>query len=243
MTRLLTIFLLLTFQLEAGWLERKAEGWAWYEDEEKREKKEIFIPEEIPALTATEELEAMKKNLELKLAEAILQPTQENIVNYMNAQKEVIRHSAVFATEWGKVLLQNPELDPTATSFATTHYGRQLQKNIEREENEKLIASVAKDYGLFFLYEGNSRSSKAFANVVKIFGEKYHWEIVGIPVDGVELPEITVNAKSDIADQLGVEVFPALIAFDPRTKRLIPLAFGLKAMDQIENNVVLQFKE
>lgn len=242
MSRLICFLLLCVQPLNAGWLDRKAEGWAWYEEENKKSEEEVVIPIQVEQ-TALEKLEAGRKQLELLLAEAIINPSQDNLLRYMEAQKLSVQQSAQFASQWGKILLNNPALDSSATTFATTQYGRQLQKSIENEQKEELIRSIASQYGLFFLYEGNSKTSKAFAMVVKAFTEKYKWTVIGIPVDGIELEEIAINTKSDLAERAGINVFPALLAFDPQTQEVIPLAFGLKAMDQIENNVVVQFSE
>ena len=173
--------------LTAGWLDRKAEGWAWYEEENKEiEEEEVVIRIETEQ-TALEKLEAGRKQLELLLAEAIIDPSEDNLISYMQAQRVWVHKSVHFANHWGKVLLNNPFLDSSATTHATTQYGRQLQKSIEKEQKEDLIRSIASQYGLFFLYEGNSKTSKAFAMVVKAFTEKYKWTVIGIPVDGVEL--------------------------------------------------------
>jgi conjugal transfer pilus assembly protein TraF len=239
---LLMLLVLWQFPLSASWLERKAEGWAWYE-EEKQKKKEEIAPEEAQQLSALAQLEVIKKELDTLLAEALLQPTQENIIKYMETQKEWVGRSAEFSTRWGKVLLTRPDLDPTATTFATTHYGRQLQKAMAREEKVNLIKNVAQSYGLFFFYEGKGKSSQVFSQVVKAFADKYSWTIVGISVDEVSLPNFPSEADASLAATLGITIFPALLAFEIESKTIVPLATGLKSLDQIENNVFLQFKQ
>ena len=206
----LAAFLFLQVPLSAGWLDRKAEGWAWYEEEEK--KRIVEIAEEDIAPSAVEQLAAVKKNLELMFAEALLKPNHENIVNYLEAQKEWMDKSAAFANHWGKALLDRPDLDPTATTYATTQYGRQLQKTIEQEERTRLIKTVAQGHGLLFFYEGGSKASQAFAHVVKAFSDKYKWPVIGIAADGIVIPEIGGDPDQGWAARLGLEVLPALMA-------------------------------
>lgn len=240
MTHMIAISLFaMQMPLNGNWLERKAEGWAWYEQEEKSAIKTT----EVMTLTAEEQLEAAKKQLNNLLAEALLDPSDENLTAFMKAQQEWIGKSAEFAIHWKKMLLSNPELDFTAASFATTQYGRQLQKKMEQEQRSVHLRKLAREYGLYFFYEGSSMASQAFAQVVKAFADKHQWEVVGIAVDGVTIPAIPSTVDQEIAEKLGVAIFPSLFAFKPQTKEAVPLAFGLRAIDQIENNVCQQLPE
>ena len=236
--KLVLSFLLLSCPLHAGWLERKAEGWAWYEDEEPKE--EVF---EEKSETTLEQMERVKKELETLLAVAILNPSQENVLRYMEAQKTWLGKSSDFSQQWAKLLLGNPHLDPTATTYATAQYGRQLQKAIEQEEKENLIRTVSMKFGLFFFYEGGSKSSVAFSHVVRAFAHKYQWTLIGISTDGIAIPEIQTIEDKGVGEKFNITIYPALIAFDHVNQTIVPISFGLKSIDQIENNIYLQFKE
>jgi conjugal transfer pilus assembly protein TraF len=69
--------LLCHHNLIAGWHERKAEGWAWYED--------CQPPKEEKPPTAANELQAIQQNIEEKLAKAVLDPTPDNIKSYIGS--------------------------------------------------------------------------------------------------------------------------------------------------------------
>lgn len=126
--------------LFAGWHDRKAEGWAWYEDKKQMEKEEIK-PEQIP-LNPTEQIEQVRKNLEEKLSTAMLEPTSENIKSYMEEQQKWVERSSHFAQVWTQILLNYPHLDYTATHIPVSQYGLQLYKQNLQEEREKLITSL-----------------------------------------------------------------------------------------------------
>lgn len=227
--------------VEAGWLDRKAEGWAWYEDLQK-EKKEKHEKKEV--LTASEQISQARKELEELLAEAMLRPSVENIQLYMETQKLWMERSAEFANAWQKIIIGNPQLDPTATSFATSQFGRQLQKAMEQEEKEQLIKTIASEYGLFYFYEGKSKLSKAFALVINAFAKKYGWSVLGISADGEKLSEIpNTLIDNGIIQEMDIQVFPALFAINPKFREAIPLSFGLRTIDQIEENIIAQFKQ
>ncbi len=239
--QLTLILSLVSVSLHAGWLDRKAEGWAWYEEKEKNEEEAKVVSKN---LSSSETIAEGRKRLEELLAEALINPSEENIVNYMLEQRKWMDTSSDFASQWAKILLNHPELDPTATTYATSQYGRIVQKSMEEQAKESLIREIAKEYGLFFFYQGKEKPSIAFAKVVEAFANKYQWKVLGVAVDGVFINEIkNSRADSQIAEKMGITIFPALIAVNPRTQEMIPLAFGLQSVDKIEQNTFMQFKD
>lgn len=224
-------------QLSAGWHSRKAEGWAWYEDRKiaKKEEKEEYK-------SSSEMVQEKRRELEEKLANAMLNPTDENVLAYMHEQKKWIDKSAYFASIWSHLLLSHPELDQTVTERPISQYGLQFHKAQKLEERKQLIVSLAKDHGLLFFYEGKNPASLPVGEVVQEFSQKYGWEALNISVDGeiLNLP----NGKSDngITTQMGIKVFPALVVVDPKKNTVTPVAFGLFSMNKIEENLVFQFQ-
>lgn len=235
---LLVIFFVFSFSLDAGWLDRKAEGWPWYEDRKIEEKKEVPKKQ-----SSSQKLAQAKKELEEKLADAILEPTQENIVAYIKLQKKWLDRSSKFSEEWSKILLDLPQLDPTI-GFPVSHYGRQVYRRIDNEKKQERISELSQDYALIFFYEGESKVSQAFSLVVQEFGKKYDWEIAGVSCDGTMIKGFQINRVDNaLSEQFGINVFPALFAVTPNKQEAVPIAYGLVSFDKIENNLLLRFSK
>ena len=237
--------------LQAGWLNRKAEGWFWYEDREKNlEEPEIekpilvapvSTPASIPQLTATEEMASIRKELEERLNRAMLEPSEKNVLAYMQMQQQWIAQSSQFSQTWVKNILNHPNLDSRLTDGPITQYGVQIQKQILREEKEERIRSLVNSHGLFFFYEGNSKISQAFSFVAKEFAKKYGWQIFSISCDGIFIAGFDHNqVDQGMTQRLGIEHFPSLYLIEPKKQVVFPIAFGLSSVDQIEENVVIQ---
>jgi conjugal transfer pilus assembly protein TraF len=239
--------------LQGGWLDRKAEGWFWYEDRKKQEEEQVTEPPKIlplpsaptpPSplpLTAAEEMALIRKELEERLSRAILEPTEANVLSYMQMQQHWTERSAQFSQTWLKNLLTYPELDTRLTAGPVTQYGVQVQKQILREKREDKIRSLAESHGLFFFYEGNSKISQAFSFVVKEFAKKYAWQVIAISCDGVLIPGFENNQLNQgITQRLKVDKFPSLFVVEPRQQIILPIAFGLSSVDQIEENIEIQ---
>lgn len=236
-----SLILFVANPLTAGWLERKAEGWAWYED---KIKKIEVVEEEKPdqPVSAQEQLAEVKKVLEEKLADAILNPSDESIAAYMREQQKWINQSARFSETWTKLLLKHPDLDLTIQN-PVSQYGIQLKKSIDAEELTQKIAELAKDHGLFFFYQGESKISQALAKVIGYFSKRHGWEVIPISKDGVFLEDFP-NSKMNngIIERFDIQALPSIFIVNPEEKTAIPIAYGLVSVDQIEENILRQFK-
>jgi len=230
--------ILVSASLMAGWHDRKAEGWAWYED---RAKEKIEEPQEESPVS--DEVSDARKVLEEKLVAALSEPTPENVRSYMTEQKKWVDKSAQFALVWNQVLLENPHLDNTVTSRPVSQYGLQVYKADKQQKKEHLIRELSKGKGLLFFYEGSSLLAKAFMPIVKDFSEKYQWEILAISVDGVALETLPTQRDNGLSQKLEVQAFPALMIIDPITDNVTPVAYGLLSLEKIEENIVLQYSE
>lgn len=232
------LFVFLSANLDATWLERKAEGWAWYE--EKRQQQESDNAE--PPPSASDRIAAARRELEEKLSLAVLEPTQENIEAYATEQKKWVDQSSLFAHTWQRMLLASPSLDHTNTS-PVSQYGIQVHKQILQKKKEHLLAKLASDRGLFFFFNGECPVSRAFAKVVKAFGERYSWEVLPVTLDGVTLPEYPVARRDNgVAAAIDLSVLPALFVAEPKSGEIVPVSYGPASFDQIENNIMLQFQ-
>jgi len=221
-----------------GWAEGRAEGWAWYE-ERRQVEPDITLPEAERASTV---LERYRKELEESLAQALLSPTEENVVSYMRLQQRWIEQSAQFAGEWARALLQYPGLDHTASSVPVSQYGLQFHNHQLIRKREAIISALTEEHGLFLFYRGADPASRSFQRVVHELTRKYDWTVLAISVDGVEIDGFALQRQDNgISATFQVEVLPALYVVSPTEQAATPISFGLTSVDQIEQNIFLQF--
>ena len=199
-------------------------------DQKKDERKQ-------PTQTPTQAIEAQRKNLERKLHAAIVQPTQENLIAYITAQKALMDQSQRFSEMWKQVVMTTPSLDETL-QHPVDQNALHIYYAEQRESLAKRIKKLASEYGLFFFFRKNCPYCHHFAPVVKRFSQKYGWSVLAVSLDGRTLPEFP-NAKRDngIATRLQIAHVPALIALHPKSGQVIPLAYGMISESEIEQRV------
>lgn len=237
--------------LSTAFFERHAEGWHWYEeiprDNKIEERKESSLKEppsgrsslRSSSSTPTEKIEAQRKELETKLHTAILEPSHENIITYILAQKALMDQSQRFSESWQRVVMTTPALDETLI-HPVDQNARHIYYQEKHQEITKRIKALAQEYGLFFFFKGECSYCHHFAPIVKNFAKKHGWSVLAVSLDGGTLPDFP-GARRDngMAARLQVSHVPALIAFHPSSGQMIPLAYGLVSESEIEERVDL----
>ncbi len=237
---------------EVEWLDRKAEGWIWYEDKkeetepEKKEPSPIVVEEtqvDKEELSAVKKLAKIKEDIDEKLAKAILEPNGENVEVYMKAQQYLSRKGEAFAKSWNKVLLLHPELDNTVVN-PVSQYGIAISKRIQQEQKELHLKTLGKKYLLLFFFDSKCDFAKSFASIVQNFSDKYGWKLIGVSLDGGTIEGITsIPKKSKMTARFNIKFSPAVMIFDPKIDEAKPVGWGILTQSQLEDNIVQQFEK
>ena len=239
----------LTALAENSFFDDHARGWFWYEDpkqaEELLEKKPEASPNSLTLAlqakpkTAVERLKEVQETLAELKANAILEPTRENVKAYQEMQLKVMNQSQAFSDTWLLNVFMNPALDETVKNPSAQSARFVVYEN-EREETEKIIQGLKQTYGLFYFYSGSCSYCQAFTPIVKQFADKYGWEVMAVSLDGTA-SETFKNWQPDngIARQWNVQTVPAVFAINPETNHVIPVAHGFTAIDAMEKRIVM----
>ena len=220
----------------AGYIERKAEGWHFYEPMAiPQEKEEENSP---PSPQAPEErLKAFKAEVERLKQVAVMEPTFENVKSYMVIQKELMDKSAAFTSKWMEVVFTTPELD-YSIKHPTSQSARHVYLDQKKQSMDQAVSRLAQSHGLFFFFSNSCAYCKKFAPIVKAFAQKYGWEVMAISTDGSTLPEFPDAVMDNgTAAKLGVEFVPTLLAVNPQTEEVFPLSHGMSSQEQILDRI------
>ena len=230
---------------------KHAEGWFWYQDpsviEEEKEEKENKDetkekqPSQTPlnlAQKAHKQMETFKKQLEDLKVIALVNPTPQNVASYMRIQKEMVDRSENFSKTWQQVVLTNADLNPEVQN-PTAQYAQHIQHDVKTQQKKQTISRLSKTYGLIYFFKGNCPYCTGFAPIVKMFADKYNWQVMAVSLDG-NPSDIFPDARPDngIGEALQVKNVPALIAYNSDTNDIIPISYAMTSLDQLENNVM-----
>ncbi len=227
-----------TVCVQAAFFEHQAEGWHWYHtpDIVLEEPKEPEVAQTPSAVfkTPSEVVKAYQKALEARLHRAWVLPSFENVKAYQVMQQDLMQRSETFAKTWMQVVYQTPRLD-YSLQFPISHRARHVYLDQQKDYRHQTIKALSEDYGLLFFFEADCAYCRRFAPIVKQFAAQYGFSLLAVSVDGRTLPEfLEAQPDNGLMQKLNIEVFPTLLAINPKTQALLPLSYGFSSLDKIE---------
>lgn len=245
---IILLLIFVTYPISANtFFDNKSQGWFWYKDPkaEKNKPKKITPKIPTPALTPTQQMEALNKRVTDTLNLAILSPTDQNLREYAKVYYEVINKGQHFSDAYKIMLMKNPEFD-YSLKFPTNHNARAIYDRQQEQLNQNAIRFFAKNHGFFFFFSGSCDYCHQFAPTLKRFADKYGIYIMPISMDGGRLPEFPRPAiDNGTARALKVNSWPSLYAVNTRTKQIVPITNGVVSVSELEERVVnyVQFQQ
>lgn len=209
-------------------------GWHWYEAHNESSDEDDHSEENDPVA----QMNAVQMAVKRALDQAILNPTKENVRNYIAIQNQVAARSARFSKLWREALLEDPQLD-FSLRHPTNNLARQVEVDQENAQEEKAIKKLAQESGLFFFYRSTCPYCRAFAPILKRFTDHYGIPVMAITTNGISLPEYP-NSYTDQgqAATFQVKVEPSLFIVNPYTKKAIPVGYGLMSEVDLKKRIL-----
>ena len=220
--------------------ERKLGSWFYCNSEKvKREKRER---EAQPAQTipAVQKMEAITQQLDELKAKAILEPTTENITNYIRFQRQQLDRASTFADVWSRAIWQSPELDYTLERPVST-LAKQTWLEDRRDQRAGSMEALTQRYGLFYFYSSSCGACRTFSPVIRALSDTYGLEVLAVSMDGgpnEQFPNSVVDQGQYQRMGLQGGTVPALVLYDTQTKQPVPIGYGVMAADEVMQRIL-----
>ncbi|MYK59697.1 MAG: conjugal transfer protein TraF [Rhodospirillaceae bacterium] len=224
-------------------------GWHFYCDRQQERREDEAVPvqpaPEPPAASAgqpaTERILELRRALEEARADAILNPTAENVTAYLRLQQETLQRAAAFSDAFRRTVWATPELDYTLKRPVGA-LAKQVWSDGRRQAREAALARLGERYGLIYLGHAGCAGCKVFGPLLRAFAVRHGLDVLAISLTGEALegwPEAV--ADQGRAARLGLgggpgrspAPVPALVLFDTKTQRVVPVGFGVMAEDEM----------
>lgn len=184
-------------------------------------------------------LDKIGAQLEELKAKAILEPTTQNIVNYVRYQRQQLDRASTFADVWQRAIWQTPDLDYTLQR-PVNNLGKTTWLEQRKNDQETVMANLSDRYGLFFFFSSSCAACDVFSPVLRSLSDKYKLSVLPVSMDGGAnraFPRFVVN-KGQYA-KMGLEgnQVPALVLFDTYLKKPIPIGYGVMAEDEVMQRI------
>ncbi len=230
-------------------------GWSFYCEPPAPETEEVVakpVPAATPApkpMTQEEKYPSTAKMMEYRAKiedikhKAVLDPTPENLLAYMEVNKEMADKAGKFTDVWQRVLFETPRLDANV-DYPLAQAGIGVYQDQMRVIQEETFKNVAKTAGILFIFEDDAKCGmcRKQGEVLKGIEQMHGISILAVSRDGGQnqyypdaladngrLQELGMNA-----DEFPV---PTMALIDPKTGQLEMIGSGILAADQLLERV------
>ncbi len=219
-------------------------GWHFYCDRQEDEAAKEEAPPTPPspgtdARSATDRIQAMRKALEEARAEAILDPTPAKVTAYLRLQQATLQRAAAFSDAFRRTVWATPELDYTLRRPVGA-LAKQVWSDQRRVDRDRVLARLGERYGLIYLGHAGCAGCKVFGPLLRAFAKRHGLDVLAVSLTGEALegwPEAVADNGRAARLGLGNAPVPALVLFDTKTKRVLPVGFGVMAEDQMAERI------
>lgn len=181
--------------------------------------------------------EQLRQELKRREDVAVMNPTDQNMKDYLELWQMTQDKGAVFADNWRRVVWQNPSLD-YAQKRPVNNSAIKIYDEGRIQNEEQQLKMLAKEHGLIFFFRSDCPYCHAMAPTLKMLSDKYGIEVLPVSVDGMGLPEFP-NPRDGRAqaEAWGIERVPALFIGSKQTGDRAPVGFGMMALTEIVNRI------
>ena len=218
-------------------------GWHFYCDRQEGNEEQVLPQAPPPSVgderSATERIQEMRRALEEARAEAILNPTRENVTAYLWLQQETLQRAAAFSDAFRRTVWATPELDYTLRRPVGA-LAKQVWSDGRRQARDAALARLGERYGLIYLGHAGCAGCKVFGPLLRAFAQRHNLDVLAVSLTGEALegwPEAVADQGRAARLGLGNAPVPALVLFDTNTKRVLPVGFGVMAEDQMADRI------
>lgn len=193
------------------------------------------------SLSATEQVDQIRKRVEEARAVAVLRPTPQNVAAYIRIQREQLDRASLFTDVWRRVLWAQPELDYTLER-PVGQLAKQVWLAERSNARTNAVTSISERYGLFYFFSSTCGACLAFSPVLRAFADAHGLTVRAVSVDGgpsVYFPDAIRDQGQMRQIGLGDAPTPAVVLFDTETREVLPVAFGIVSAADLADRIFL----
>ena len=163
-------------------------GWHFYcdRDEDDIDEDPDRIALAFPAPSATQRIEALRRELAEFRAAAILDPSPVKVGAYLRLQQATLERAAVFSDAFRRTVWASPELDYTLTRPVGA-LAKQLWSDARRDERDAALRGLSERYGLIYLGHAACSECRVFGPLLRAFALRHGLDVLAVSMTGEAL--------------------------------------------------------
>lgn len=190
--------------------------------------------------TASERMKAITKQLDELKAQAILEPTEANVIAYVRYQREQLDRASTFSDTWQRALWQNPDIDYTLQRPVSTA-GKRVWTDNRATTRDQVLSRLGQRYGMFYFFAQSCAACEVFSPILRSVADSHRITVMAVSTDGGpsrQFPNYVVDSGQ--RQRMGVPLAtPALVLFDTVTRKTVTIGFGVMSADEVMERIFM----
>lgn len=178
-------------------------------------------------MTPKEMLDKQGEIFDNALALAVIDPTPENMRNYLEITQQINSQAGRFADAFKKTIWVSPEYDysitgrPTKTPAIAAYNQEQIKDNYDE------LYRIGKEKGIIYFFRSDCPFCARFSPILSQFATKFGFTIIPVALDGKGTKDFPYPKQSDyMASRLNVSAVPATFLVDPDANVVSTIGYG-----------------
>lgn len=211
-------------------------GFLYYPSEAEKPKKPKFLPlEKLPTT------EAIKAEFDFRKSLAIVNPTEENVRAFYEANHFVQEKSAMFSDMYRRVAWQNPQWDYSTRNPAANFAQVAMKQDLGQKRTANL-ASITRNWGLVYFYRADCNFCKLQSPLVQQLQKQYGFEVLAVSLDGSDNPHfpeaLPDNGISKVlTNGEGLQRVPALFMVNREQTQSFLVSSGVLSLEDMVSRI------
>ena len=210
-------------------------GWYWYEEppveeelvEEKMKEFSAPTSSSVQPLTPKEIIDRQREVFDNALAAAVINPTAENIRNYLAITQQINAQAERFSDAFKKTIWVSPKYDYSINGRPTTTQAIVAYNQNQVKENYGDLYQIAQNKGIIYFFRSDCPYCERFSPILKQFAAQFGFTIIAVAMDGKGTQDFPYPKQNDaMASRLNVSVVPATFLVDPDTNTVSTVGYG-----------------
>ena len=221
-------------------------GWHFYCDPDREQappqaEPSPETPPSAPAATesAVGRIRELRRALEESRAAAILDPSPEKVAAYLHLQQQALQRAAAFSDSFRRTVWASPDLDYTLKRPVGA-LAKRLWSDERRAGRDAALARLGERYGLIYLGHADCGGCRVFGPLLRAFSSRHGLDVLAVSMNGAPLEgwpgAVPDNGRASSLGLAGAPV-PAVVLYDTKTKKALPVGFGVIAEDQLAERI------
>ena len=219
-------------------------GWYFYCDKPKNIKNNPVVngKSNNSSQSYTKQLEFLQKQLNESKAKAVLNPTEQNIKEYLFLQMIMLNQASLFSDVWRRTLWKTPQLDYLQRRPINSQSKTLFDTNRHHLE-EANFRNINKEFGIFFIYSTTCPYCTRYGELLYNIKQEFNISIIGITLDGKFLPNWEHNSKiynNELARlNIPINSIPITLLYNNKLKQITVVGYGLLTRDELISRIYL----